>query len=92
MADKKDTVWLTPEGGLPTGYWPTKAGLVEFTRSDLAASAIEAARAEERAKYAALVDAATEQLNYMDLCNHRGDLERNLRAALAAIRKGDAHD
>jgi hypothetical protein len=30
-----------------------------------------------------LVEAAKAQLQYMDLCNDKGDLERNLRAALA---------
>ncbi len=32
----------------------------------------------------ALVEAAKVQLAYMDFCNDRGDLERNLRAALEA--------
>lgn len=39
----------------------------------------------------ALVEAAGAQLQYMDMCNDRGDLERNLRAALAAM-KGATND
>jgi hypothetical protein len=42
-------------------------------------------------KVAALVEAASDQLQYMDACNDKGDLERNLRAALAAIKEND-HD
>ena len=34
----------------------------------------------------ALRAAAQEQLDYMDMCNDKGDLERNLRAALAALK------
>ena len=35
----------------------------------------------------ALVAAATNQLHYMDMCGDKGDNERNLRAALAALTK-----
>jgi len=33
----------------------------------------------------ALVEAAQAQLDYMDMCNDKGDLERNLRAALSRL-------
>ena len=36
----------------------------------------------------ALVEAAQAQLDYMDMCRERGDLERNLRAALRALKQG----
>lgn len=35
---------------------------------------------------AQLVEAAEAQLQYMDMCGDKGDLERNLRAALAAAK------
>lgn len=44
---------------------------------------------ELRAKLKAaerLAEAAGEQLAYMDACNDKGDLERNMRTALAAYR------
>ena len=42
---------------------------------------------DERVK--ALVEAAQAQLDYMDMCRERGDLERNLRAALRAMERGE---
>lgn len=42
------------------------------------------------AALAALVEAAEEVLTYMDMCNDKGDLERNLRTALTAFRAGKA--
>jgi hypothetical protein len=42
------------------------------------------------AQIAALVDAADAQLQYMDMCGDKGDLERNLRAAIAAVKGGAA--
>lgn len=35
---------------------------------------------------AALVKAAEAQIQYMDMCHDNGDLERNLRAALARVK------
>ena len=35
---------------------------------------------------AALVEAAEAQIQYMDMCHDNGDLERNLRAALARVK------
>ena len=41
------------------------------------------------ARVRALVEAAQAQLDYMDMCRERGDLERNLRAALRALEQGN---
>ena len=72
---------------------PIKQGV--WDRLDKMAMLIEAkaiARADptqdERVK--ALVEAAQAQLDYMDMCRERGDLERNLRAALRALEQGKA--
>jgi hypothetical protein len=38
-------------------------------------------------KVRALVDAAEEQLDYLEMCGEDGDLVRNLRSAIAAIQE-----
>jgi hypothetical protein len=59
-------------------------------------AASKAYREYARAAVAALpnllgvVDAAQDQLDYMDACNDKGDLERNLRRALAVLKDGAA--
>jgi hypothetical protein len=42
------------------------------------------------AQIAALVEAASERLAYMDMCGVVRDLERDLRSAIAAVKGGDA--
>ena len=54
----------------------------EYTRGDLCDP-----KQDERVR--ALVKAAQAQLDYMDMCNDTGDLERNLRAALSALEQGN---
>jgi len=58
----------------PWAHWNTRADLCDPTQ-------------DERVK--SLVKAAQAQLDYMDMCNDSGDLERNLRAALRALEQGE---
>ena len=55
---------------------------IERARADKAEA--ELARVREATGW--LIEAAQEQLDYMDLCNDKGDLERNLRRAVALAR------
>jgi len=81
VACKKCDATITKEHGQydDTGYdaaivaWNTRADLCDPTQ-------------DERVR--ALVKAAEAQLDYMDMCNDAGDLERNLRAALRALEQG----
>jgi hypothetical protein len=62
-------------------------------KEDLTMSALDTpaellAAAMQLPEVLALVEAAKAQLQYMDLCNDKGDLERNLRATLAPFTKG----
>jgi hypothetical protein len=53
-------------------------------------AAIDTQTEPRDAAVARLVEAASEQLAYMDMCGDKGDLERNLRAAIAAVKGGEA--
>ena len=67
---------------------------VEMWQESQAELAAERARADKAEAELArvrevtdlLIDAAQQQLDYMDLCNDKGDLERNLRRAVALAR------
>lgn len=59
-------------------YWMARAKVAE---DRIAALEARVKAADE------LANAAQEQIDYFDLCGEQGDLERNLRDALAAYRK-----
>jgi hypothetical protein len=64
-------VYSDMDGLEPAGPYTPTEGPVEYYRGDMVNR---------------LLDAASEQLAYMDLCNDKGDLERNLRAAVDCLR------
>lgn len=61
-------------------------GITYYYEGPIDPEAIGVAAVNALPAFDALVDAAQAQLDYMDLCNDKGDLERNLRRALAAVR------
>ena len=88
------TIWLAdPENGQEFGRRITTKHtalpgtarcrpLIEYRRADLPATD---AQIMAHPSVAALVEAVSDQLAYMDLCHDVGDLHRNLTAALAAM-------
>lgn len=82
--------WPAAEQGEPVYDKPperdTQPGQTEYIRHDLHLAAVEASRREAWEAVKPLLAAAEAQIAYMDLCNDKGDLERNLRAEIAALR------
>ena len=81
MSDAPERIILQAVPGMPVGLpddlkaeWQGQPiiGRTNYIRADLVDD---------------LIDAAAAQLAYMDMCNDRGDLERNLRAALGRLAK-----
>jgi len=84
MSDAPGRIWASEtlmRYTVPNDPPYSKSGYVEYVRADLPPTLSAALALPE---IAALVEAAKCQLTYMDVCGVVGDLERDLRAALAA--------
>lgn len=89
---------LTPSGDTKAAYmgeiidpetkrtvsWTAIKMVMKMIAERAAASANQPSARD--AVIAQLVDAAEAQLQYMDMCGDKGDLERNLRSALFAVK------
>jgi hypothetical protein len=74
---KSDAIATWPVDEFPAaGFGPKRVWVPDFVLKTIPA---------DNPAVAALVEAVEAQLQYMDTCNDRGDLERNMRAALRAL-------
>jgi hypothetical protein len=93
MSDTPEMIWAwlfhpTEQNDAMQGGWTGERDkrVTRYRRDDLPPTDAQL-MADPRVE--ALVDAASAQLQYMDWCNEKGDLERNLRNALAAFQQED---